>query len=69
MGIRIEMEKKIDMLESKVSKLENVLNEILSLVKGENKVEQKKTKKTNNKGNSSSSRVANSRKSDVDAEE
>ena len=69
MGIRIEMEKKIDMLESKVSKLENVLNEILSLVKGENKVEQKKTKKTNNKGNSSSSRVANARKSDVDAEE
>jgi len=68
MGIRIEMEKKIDMLESKVSKLEDVLNEILSLVKGENKVEQKKVK-TNNKGTSSSSRVVDGSKPDVDAEE
>ena len=74
MGRAIDMEKDIDILKSKVEKLENIvrgMSHTMSETKNIDIIEEtkektgdkKETKKTNNKGNGKSNRKSNKRKS------
>ena len=62
MGRAIDMEKDIDMLKTKVEKLENVVRGMTHTME-EKKEKTDGKKKTNNEGNGKSSRKSNKRKS------